>query len=743
LPVFCELASFQAMKIGIRHIILILAAAACGFGMAHWLDSGDIQFGRGNIHKTGNTSFHNSRLVMRPGSTLMLELSEAKNQRSCIITFDIDFTDTKDFAIVATGTDGSITLVDAGIGLGLISEYEKGLMEIGFENERVFVQFDALQIREMPYDSSKLRSLTIEAKNSELSIGGLSAVARHWVDYSPIQTSVLIDLDFKTTRSVTKHQALIVALSILIVLVYGPVEKYWVYMFAKPHPRALQSSQAFAFTLLGAGLTLAAVTSVFEGTQNLFFLGFLYHRLRFTIFRTDLCVATKISPLTTLLFIFSTTGASLCVALAFRNIAAAQLTALVAGFCTTSFFIALARIYSHLQKTRFNVGLASVGWAGLPMTLALIIPEFLPFGVLALAWPVVVKRKSMKYAGPMMLLVSLMAFPAVELTVRANVHERLLRPANLSPEFEEHNLLFYAPRNFFQYRQDYLTRDNYIVEALNLRGGAVSFKKPEGVFRILVLGGSNAWGDGIADPKETFSGRLEAILNEKHAPQKFQVLNGGVRGYNGFQIMVFFTRYAYKFNPDLVLLYMNRNDVVSLRGIEPLRKMFEKKDKYWSLGGVKKLFRGLAFYNLMSRRLARARSEFGVITNIEKVTLLDVNPPEDVKRNMQNIIEKATQIGAKSLIVSEFWGSIWHEQTVEERFFSIRSATQALVSELGVPYFDAYMYFRHNFELWDVAFRHDPVHMTPYAHEMLAKKLYEFLDENSLLPHYEKSNTPE
>ncbi len=680
---------------------------------------------------------------MRPGSTLLLELSEAKNQRSCIITLDIDFADSKDFAIVASGTDGNTTLVDADIGLGLISEYEEGLMEIGFENERVFVQLDAWQIREMPYDSSKLRSLIIEAKNSELSIGGLSAVARHWEDYSPIQTSILIDLDFKTTKAMTKHKALIVALSILMVLVYGPVEKYWVYMFAKPHPRALQASQAFAFTLLGAGLTLAAATSVFEGTQNLFLLGFLYHRLRFAIFRTDLCVALRASPLTTLLFLFSTIGASFCVALAFRNIGASQPTALVAGLCTTSFFIALAGIYSHFQKMNFTVGLASVGWAGVPMTLALIIPEFLPFGVLALAWPAVAKRKSMKFAGPMMLFVALMAFPATELTIRANVNEHLLRPANLSPEFEEHNLLFYAPRNIFQYRQDYLTRDNYIVEALNLRGGAVSFKKPEGVFRILVLGGSNAWGDGIADPKDTFSGRLEAILNEKHAPQKFEVLNGGVRGYNGFQVMVFFTQYAYKFNPDLVLLYLNRNDVVSLRGIEPLRKMLEKKDKAWGLGGVKKLFRGFAFYNLMTRRLARARSEFEVMTNIEKATLLDVNPPEDVKRNMHDIIEKAALIGAKSVVVSEFWGSIWKEQTVEERFFTVRSATQELVAELGVPYFDAYTYFRNNFELRDVAFRHDSVHMTPYAHEMLAKKLYEFLYENSLFPRREKSKSLE
>ncbi|MBI3315815.1 MAG: SGNH/GDSL hydrolase family protein [Candidatus Omnitrophica bacterium] len=88
-----------------------------------------------------------------------------------------------------------------------------------------------------------------------------------------------------------------------------------------------------------------------------------------------------------------------------------------------------------------------------------------------------------------------------------------------------------------------------------------SFDKPEGVYRILVLGDSVAFGDGVS-AEETFSDQLENLLNRnrQNPPGPVEVINTGIRGYNTYQELLLLKEEGLRYNPDLVLLCYVGND---------------------------------------------------------------------------------------------------------------------------------------------------------------------------------------
>ncbi len=93
------------------------------------------------------------------------------------------------------------------------------------------------------------------------------------------------------------------------------------------------------------------------------------------------------------------------------------------------------------------------------------------------------------------------------------------------------------------------------------RNNEISGKKPAGVFRVLILGDSMAWGWGV-DQRFVYSEFLEQKLNERGAGRKkFEVVNAAVSGYGTAQELLLFRRVAAAAQPDLVLLHYFGNDV--------------------------------------------------------------------------------------------------------------------------------------------------------------------------------------
>ena len=92
---------------------------------------------------------------------------------------------------------------------------------------------------------------------------------------------------------------------------------------------------------------------------------------------------------------------------------------------------------------------------------------------------------------------------------------------------------------------------------------AISAEKPQGTFRIFVLGESAAMGD--PDPAYAFSRYLEVMLRERFPSMKFEVVNTGSVAVNSHVLLPIANGLA-KQKPDLFIIYSGNNEVVGPYG---------------------------------------------------------------------------------------------------------------------------------------------------------------------------------
>lgn len=92
-------------------------------------------------------------------------------------------------------------------------------------------------------------------------------------------------------------------------------------------------------------------------------------------------------------------------------------------------------------------------------------------------------------------------------------------------------------------------RVRYAINSLGLRGPETTLDKPEGIFRIVVLGDSHAFGFGIP-LEQHFTTLLQGYFKD------VEVLNLGVCGYGVDQMALRLERDGFPLHPDLVICYL-------------------------------------------------------------------------------------------------------------------------------------------------------------------------------------------
>ncbi|MBZ0272778.1 hypothetical protein K8I61_12135 [bacterium] len=89
------------------------------------------------------------------------------------------------------------------------------------------------------------------------------------------------------------------------------------------------------------------------------------------------------------------------------------------------------------------------------------------------------------------------------------------------------------------------------INRFGARSPEYAAEKPGGVFRIVVVGGSNVYGLGLSN-EEAWPARLEQALNEME-PGRYEVWNFGTPGYAPEQMAIVGRQALEKYDPDLVL----------------------------------------------------------------------------------------------------------------------------------------------------------------------------------------------
>ena len=92
------------------------------------------------------------------------------------------------------------------------------------------------------------------------------------------------------------------------------------------------------------------------------------------------------------------------------------------------------------------------------------------------------------------------------------------------------------------------------VSSQGIREREIPEKKKDEL-RIVVIGDSYTMGHGLR-PEESYARKLEDFLNQHHLPFHVTVINCGIGGYAPWQERIFLTKYAFEFQPDIVLLQL-------------------------------------------------------------------------------------------------------------------------------------------------------------------------------------------
>src|SRR5262249_53236366 len=97
------------------------------------------------------------------------------------------------------------------------------------------------------------------------------------------------------------------------------------------------------------------------------------------------------------------------------------------------------------------------------------------------------------------------------------------------------------------------------ISAQGLRDRVFAIPKPDGVYRVLVLGDSVAFGVNVP-----VSAAFPKVLERRLAGRtpRVEVLNAGVLGYTAYNEVEYYRARGRAFPPDLVLVAVCMNDVV-------------------------------------------------------------------------------------------------------------------------------------------------------------------------------------
>jgi lysophospholipase L1-like esterase len=100
----------------------------------------------------------------------------------------------------------------------------------------------------------------------------------------------------------------------------------------------------------------------------------------------------------------------------------------------------------------------------------------------------------------------------------------------------------------------------YEINARGIRGPEYPSRPPEGTMRIVCVGDSCTFGEGV-DPEDTWPGQLERMLNGGADPERgYEVINTGVAGYDLAQKLAHTRDKCLDLHPGLLILGYSLND---------------------------------------------------------------------------------------------------------------------------------------------------------------------------------------
>ena len=122
--------------------------------------------------------------------------------------------------------------------------------------------------------------------------------------------------------------------------------------------------------------------------------------------------------------------------------------------------------------------------------------------------------------------------------------------------------MYYAHHyNAYALKPGYTNGTRERINSLGFRGEDIALKKPEGVYRIIAVGGSTTF--GVYLPwEETYPYALQEVLRERFGTDAIEVINAGLTGSTAAETYHRLPTQILPTDPDMVVLYHAFNDLL-------------------------------------------------------------------------------------------------------------------------------------------------------------------------------------
>jgi hypothetical protein len=100
------------------------------------------------------------------------------------------------------------------------------------------------------------------------------------------------------------------------------------------------------------------------------------------------------------------------------------------------------------------------------------------------------------------------------------------------------------------------------INSLGFRGLERNLSKPYNVKRVILLGGSTAFGRYATSDENSIAGQLEKLMNEQEKkPICWEVINLAIPGFISYQEMMMLFLHGFQYKPDYVISLTGINDI--------------------------------------------------------------------------------------------------------------------------------------------------------------------------------------
>lgn len=284
---------------------------------------------------------------------------------------------------------------------------------------------------------------------------------------------------------------------------------------------------------------------------------------------------------------------------------------------------------------------------------------------------------------------------------------------------------------------------------LGYRGPEIAIPKPQGIYRIVSMGGSTTYSTGTTE-EESYPAFLESILRDDYGYSNIEVINAGVSGYTSWEILSSFAFRVLELEPDMLIYYGALNDLTvrewlssdcyrgpnPQRGLNGQRGLFVERNAELPASALYRLVaillgwmsNPLALDSAFEPSRVQCEPDPGG-TTLEK--RLVANTPIFFERNIRNLMTLALAHNVQPVVSSWVYNvaaarpQLWQQSITQHN-----AVTREIATDMGIPYLDLVAEFPVNNAYWEV----DGIHLVAAGTYEQARRYAAFLDDYGLLP---------